>query len=223
LQWHPQLTYEQMQVYAKAVEAISDCPWIWGFVDGTFRGFCRLGESNEAQRQAYSGHKRQHGQNFQAIVTPDGLVSSLTGPFFGPTNDWTMWKQSNCQTTLRAIMEGREIQYLYGNPAYNCVYGVISPYTHPRGRHYLLAAQQSFNKGLSTAQIAVENAFRQTQQLWTYTAFSKGLKAGLQPVAAHFAVAILLLNCHTCMHGNSISGRFLVPLPLVEAYLNHDI
>ena len=87
LQWHPQLTYEQMQVYAKAVEAISDCPRIWGFVDGTFRGFSRPGASNEAQRRAYSGHKRQHGQNFQAIVTPNGLVSSLIGPFFGPTND----------------------------------------------------------------------------------------------------------------------------------------
>jgi hypothetical protein len=67
--------------------------------------------------------------------------------------------------------------------------------------------------------ITVENAFGQTQQLWTYTAFNKGLKAGWQPVAAYFAVAILLSNCLTCIRGNSISGRFFLPPPTVEAYL----
>ena len=219
LQWHPQLTYSRLQVYADAVEEVGGYRGIWGFVDGTFRGFCKPSKGDEAQRAVYNGHKRQHGQVWQAVVTPDGLVSSLVGPFLGPTNDWTMWRRSGCEEAARSSMGCHEVLYLYGDPAYRCSYGVMPPFTHPRGRRYLSREKQDFNRSLATVRIAVENAFGQTQQLWTYTAFSKGLSANKQLVAAYFAVAILLSDCHTCIRGNSISKRFLVTPPLVESYL----
>jgi len=62
LQWHPQLTYSRLLVYEEAVERVGGCGGIWGFVDGTFRGFCKPSKDDEAQRAAYNGHKRQHGQ-----------------------------------------------------------------------------------------------------------------------------------------------------------------
>lgn len=79
--------------------------------------------------------------------------------------------------------------------------------------------QQAFNKSLSTVRIAIENAFGIVQKLWTYTAFSKSLAAGKQPVGAIFAVAVLLTNCHSCLRSNQISERFGVPPPLVKDYL----
>jgi hypothetical protein len=95
----------------------------------------------------------------------------------------------------------------------------MCPFEDPRGRHYLPPAEKAFNRQLSSVRIAVENSFGQTQQQWTYTAFSKGLKEGWQPVAAYFAAAVLLSNCYTCIRGNSISGRFMVTPPTVELYL----
>lgn len=156
-------------------------------------------------------------------MTPDGLVSSLCGPFLGTANDWFMWLQSGCEARIEELMEGREELFLYGDPAYKCTYGVMAPFTHPRGRRYLPEDQQAFNKALSSVRIAVENCFGKTQQLFSYTAFSKALRAGQQPVAAHFAAAIFFTNCHTCMCGSGISRRFGVPPPSVEAYLHLTI
>jgi hypothetical protein len=41
LWWHPQLTYNRLQVFADAVEREGGAGGVWGFVDGTFRGHCR--------------------------------------------------------------------------------------------------------------------------------------------------------------------------------------
>jgi hypothetical protein len=177
LQWHPQLTYTRLEAMATAVEAQGGGPGIWGFVDGTFRGFCRP-QGQDNQRRVYCGHKRAHGVNWQAIVTPDGLVVSLVGPFPGPTNDWTMWRVSGCEEALRQLCIGRQILRVYGDPAYANTFGTLCPFEHPQGRHWLPPNEREYNARLLSVRIAVENAFGHTQQLWTYTAFSKGLKAG---------------------------------------------
>jgi nuclease HARBI1 len=117
-------------------------------------------------------------------------------------------------------MEDHETLYIYGDPAYHHSFGVAAPFIDPRGRRWLSKDKKRFNKALSSVRIAVEQSFGRTQVLWTYTAFNKGLTAGWQPVAAHFFVAVLLTNCHTCLRGSSSAGRrFLVPPPSVEAYL----
>jgi hypothetical protein len=102
LLWHPQLTYERMVTFTNAVQQMCGIPDIWGFVDGTFRGHCRP-QGQEQQRRVYSGHNKFHGIKYQAIVTPDGLVSSLAGPFMGPVNDWTIWRRSGVEDALREV------------------------------------------------------------------------------------------------------------------------
>lgn len=99
LWWHHQLTYSRLVELSAGVEIVCGVSGVWGFVDGTFRGHCRP-EGNVAQRAVYSGHKRQHGINWQAICTPDGLISSLVGPFAGPVNDWAMWRRSGCDAAI---------------------------------------------------------------------------------------------------------------------------
>lgn len=56
----------------------------WGVIDGTLNATCRPVIDQE---QFYSGHKRKHGYKYHSIVTPDGLVSSLMGPFIGRRGD----------------------------------------------------------------------------------------------------------------------------------------
>src|SRR5204863_7700633 len=92
-------------------------------------------------------------------------------------NDVKMWKFSGMERRFRTLMEGRQTLLVYDDPAYSVSYGVLSPWTHPLGRHALPANQKAFNQRLSAVRIAVEHAFGHTQVLWTYTAFSKGLKA----------------------------------------------
>jgi hypothetical protein len=92
--------------------------------------------------------------------------------------------------------------YIYKDPAYKASYSVMCLYTHKTSRHLLPQDQKAFNRRLSSVRIAVEHAFGHTQVLWTYTAFAKQLKLELQPVAVHFAVAVLLTNCYTCLRGN---------------------
>jgi hypothetical protein len=219
LLWNSQLTYERLQVYEEAIYQLNGVPRVWGFIDGTFRGYCRP-TGNESQRRVYSGHKKQHGNNYQAIVTPDGLTVSITGPWTGPTNDWSMYQRSGVENAIRALMEGHETLYIYRDPAYHHSFGIAAPFLDSRARRWLSKDKLRFNKALSSVRIAVEQSFGRTQVLWTYTAFNKGLTAGWQPIAAHFFVAVLLTNCHTCLRGSSSTGkRFLVPPPLVEAYL----
>ena len=91
-----------MEVFSKAIERQGGTGGVWGFVDGTFRGHCRP-EGQDAQELVYSGYKRLHGIQYQAITTPDCLISSLTGPYPGCTNDWAMWKRSGCENAIRTV------------------------------------------------------------------------------------------------------------------------
>jgi len=114
LEWHPLLNYERMALFAEAISDLLEAvdgeeatgfvagegsAVFWGFVDGTFRGFCRP-TGYEQQRSAYSGHKKDHGQKWQGIVGPDGIIWSLVGPFLGPVNDWSIWRRSELPKKL---------------------------------------------------------------------------------------------------------------------------
>jgi hypothetical protein len=73
---------------------------IWGFIDGTFRPMCR---PIVGQQWDYTGHKRRHGVRFQAVATPDGLISSLMGPFRAYYNDWRIYCESDLPYRLRQV------------------------------------------------------------------------------------------------------------------------
>jgi hypothetical protein len=80
--WHPQLNdYNRLQAFGQAIleDGGQGLGMIWGFIDGSFVGFCRSIDS-EHQRHMYFGYYKGHGMKWQATTTPDGLVSSLCGP-----------------------------------------------------------------------------------------------------------------------------------------------
>jgi hypothetical protein len=222
LQWHPRLDNKRrIKWFAETIRRKGGGVNIWGFVDGTFRGFRR---PTQRQRDYYSGHYHGHGFKYQAIVTPDGLVSSLIGPFHGRDNDWSIWQQSGVAEKLTVILNRGRRQglgmYLYGDLAYSQHIGIMAPYKHHLGFRYLDPGQAVFNRRLAKVRIAVEHAFGQTQSLWTYTAFSGGLQSGSQAVASFFRTAVLFTNLYTCATGHSQSStRFVCPPPTVRQYL----
>jgi len=44
----------------------------------------------------YTGYKCFHAAKFQSILTLDGLISSLAGPYLGKDGDWPMYQRSSC-------------------------------------------------------------------------------------------------------------------------------
>jgi len=69
-------------------------------------------------------------------------MSSLHGPYKGPTGDWFMWEDSGLENKLKAIIEPELLNegvygpsvsttrryYLYGDLAYWPGYGIMGPW-----------------------------------------------------------------------------------------------
>lgn len=65
---------------------------------------------------------------WQAIVTLDGLILLLHGPYPGLANDWTMLHKSRVLSKCRDVYSDRQRLYIYGDPAYSSAFGIIGPY-----------------------------------------------------------------------------------------------
>jgi hypothetical protein len=216
LEWDARrLTRETLEGYARGFEEATDIPGIWGFVDGTMRPFCRPGEDQE---DFYSGFKKAHGCKFQSVVTPDGLMSSLTGPFEAPVGDWILWRESGVAEQVRAVV-GDEPLYVYGDAAYAPAFGIVGPHKDTRGQP-ITRQQEATNIIMSGSRIAVEWGFGMVVNYWSLTSFKRALKIGLSPVAVYYIVASLFTNCLTCFRGgNQTSEKFGVSPPTIEEYL----
>ena len=62
----------------------------------------------------YNGHKRVHGIIFQSVVTPNGLITNLSGPFEGKSHDSVMLHESDL------LNESRQVAFYNGQPL--CLY-----------------------------------------------------------------------------------------------------
>lgn len=184
-----------------------------GFIDGTLRPTAR---PTENQREIYNGHKRQHGFKFQAVVTPDGIVSHLCGPFTGNRHDITILRESGLLENLRQQLRDKDGPYcLYGDAGYALCPQLLCPYKGAR----ITREQHRFNTTMSRIRIAVEMQFGKVLQYFAFNDYKKNLKPGLQPVALYYVVATVLTNCHTCLYGSAVTSLFQSGAPSVEEYL----
>ncbi len=168
----------------------------------------------------YSGYKRHHDFKYQAVVCSDDLIDSITGPYKGKINDHVIVWDFDLKRNLQQVCSGCQPLYLFEDQVYKHLNGIFSPYSE---EWTLTDDKTVFNHCLSSVQIAIEQAFEQTQNLWTYNAFSTQLCSELQPVTAYYLVSVLLTNCYTCMHSNSAAeSQFLVQPSSIKKYLISD-
>jgi hypothetical protein len=223
LEWdRDRLSRQTLERYATAIERIGHCTNVWGFIDGTMRAINRPLEN---QNLYYSGYKKCHAVKYQAVTTPDGLMSHLAGPWEGKHSDYRMYIESHLRGKLKAINTNaagedspERRMYLYGDPAYGLSYGIISGYKAQPGRR-LSDWEKQVNAHMSGLRISVEHGFGKTMMLWSFNGFKNKLKVGLSPVAAYFMVAVLLSNIHTCFNGSQVSEQFNCEPPSVDVYL----
>src|SRR5258708_2174333 len=103
---------------------------------------------------------------FQGIVTPDGLLVHVKGPYEGRSSDWGIWKDSGMQEKLRDYSRDENgIQlWVYGDAGYVMSEGLMSSY-RARGEGANGAAvplrgdQEVPNAKMSRQRIAVEWGF----------------------------------------------------------------
>lgn len=215
------LTISTLQNYATIIKEKCGVSNIWGFVDGTIRPMCR--PSTIDQREWYTSYKKIHGFKFQAISTPDGLISSLAGPTTAVDGDWAMWHESDIELFLREVFDGIEDDtepLIFGDPAYKGAYGVTSAYVR-QPRRPLTANEHEFNRTMLAVRITIEQLFGRTLNLWASNRHKYSQKIGHSPVAAHYLVAVLLTNIHTCIGNsdNQVSDYFNCKPPTLVEYL----
>jgi nuclease HARBI1 len=198
------------QAVTTAYPAVSG---IWGFLDGTFR---RVARPSKGQRDQYSGYKRSHGQQYQAVITPDGIIVSLKGASLGSRNDLRMWHESGLDATLTPLVtRGNYVNHLYGDKAYQGQNLIMAPYRAP-----LTPPQKVYNAAMSGLRVAVEHGFGRVTSLWAYTDLKKSQKTLLVPTASYYYAMVLFTNLRTCMNGgNQISEQFDMAPPSVDEYL----
>ena len=216
IRWHNLIDLRYIKRCAAALKDHGGRGVIWALIDGTFRAFCR---PLDGQRLVYSGHKKAHGQKWQAIVTPDGLIIAMDGPYEGPANDVTMLVDSGVVNRLERMFEElpeEQWLYLYGDKAYSCNRFVLSPYIGDR----LTPGEVAFNESMQEARLAVEWVFGWVNSKFTANQFRHNLKVGLQPVGQIWMVSVLLANCLTCLRGgNQVSKKFGMSPPSIEQYI----
>ncbi|ETV89842.1 hypothetical protein H310_15318, partial [Aphanomyces invadans] len=121
---------------------------VYGFIDGTKIQTCRIessGDGRNLQRQIYSGHKRFHCLNYQAVTCPDGICVHFFGPMEGRRHDATMLRHSQLLPFLHRHRELFLSKFIYGDPAYGIVDYLLSGY---KGNN-IGPLKQEFNKWMS--------------------------------------------------------------------------
>ena len=212
----PYFTQERITRYTEAVaRKVGVQLWVWAFLDGTVRRICR---PNEDQREYYSGHKRYHCLKYQAVTTPDGLITCLHGPYEGRRHDAGIFQRSGLKGQLTEHMNrpGGGTYCLYGDSAYPLSLYLQKGYLG----NQLDLNEQAFNTHMSSVRQAVEWSFDDMATLWAYLDMKRQQRVRLQPVALFYRVATLLTNCYICMRrGNRTSDYFHVLPPDIREYL----
>jgi hypothetical protein len=185
----------------------------WGFIDGTSR---RIARPVVHQRVSYSGFKRGHLQNYQGIVTPDGLIVSLMGPFVGSKNDLNMLAETGLEARIAPLVcqQGRTL-LLYGDLIYkgqSLVMRGFEAATDPM--------EQRYNDLMNGLRVHIETAFGRITQLFAGTDLRRVERTGLSPTAAYYCCCVLFTNIDTCMHPENTNIPWLLMPPTVEEYLS---
>lgn len=210
----PWLDQHSLRTMAAAVQMkgapLSNC---WGFIDGTTVYICR---PQVNQEYLFSGHKRQHCLKFQSIVSPNGLIVSLLGPYEGKRHDAGIFHESLIAQQLQEKVDENGVPFhVYGDSAYPLLDIVMTPY---RGAN-ITEEQQEFNTVMGPLRICVEWAFGDISRTFAFLDYKKNLKLYLQPVGLLYKVGAILVNCRTCLYGNETSKYFGIEPPSLPQYL----
>ena len=211
------LSLAKLQEAAAAVHRKGPLSNVWGFIDGTAR---QIRRPSRGQRIWYSGHKRQHVQKFQAIMTPFGIMVHLYGPIEGQRHDARILRMSGLLDQLAQHIPRHgpnpdDVFVLYGDSAYPLRAYMQAPF----GGAHKTPAERQFNSLMSKSRICVEWGFCDISAKFGIVDHKRNQRLLHEAVGKYYAVAAILTNCHTCLYENETSSHFNLAPPTLEEYL----
>jgi hypothetical protein len=190
---------------------------IWGFIDATIRPCAR---PVRFQKVVYNGKNRVHSIKFQSVVSWDGMIAHLSGPWAGARHDSGIFNESALPAILNGLpcvaSPGSPPVALYADEGYALSQRIYVPYADGR----IDARHAAFNHSMSQSRITVEWGYHMVLQSWTALDFKRNLKIFKSPIAAYYAIAVLLTNIQSCLATyNQVTLYAGTSPPSVEAYL----
>ncbi|KAH9157384.1 hypothetical protein AeRB84_000748, partial [Aphanomyces euteiches] len=224
------LAVSRLDMYAAAIEAKgAPLSCVFGFIDGSKIATCRIAQPRannvypDMKRHVYSGHKRHHCLNFQAVTAPDGLCLHFWGPLEGSRHDTTLLRESKLCNFLDENKSDFSGYLIYGDPAYGVLDWVFSGYKGPN----TTSLERAFNREMSSVRQSVEWSFGRMKSLWAFITYKDQQKIMLQNIGKVVSLAMFLTNCDCCYNGgNQISSYFGLTPPSLQEYLqlnNSDV
>lgn len=161
LNFNKEYAAQNVQRYADAIfDSGAHIHNVWCFIDGTVRGICRPVPRNQrrdgqllSQQSVYNGHKRKHAVKYQTLVTPDGLITHVYGPFPGRNHDLKMCRESQISSAIRGDVRFHQFR-VFGDMAYGCDDILDCPFGGALAN--MTSEQQQINKSMSEARVSVE-------------------------------------------------------------------
>ncbi|OAD74835.1 hypothetical protein PHYBLDRAFT_167176 [Phycomyces blakesleeanus NRRL 1555(-)] len=198
-------------------------PNVVGFVDGTMQKVSRP-SSYEDQKLIYNGWKHIHCIKYQAIATPNGITSSLVGPFIGSTHDARIFDESKTLDCLIVhldhISKDDNVLFkyvVYRDMAYPKSDKVYKPFPLSEANNDKL---KKINKSIRKTRIQVEIEFGKVSQLFKFCKYNYGIKifANTKP-ATIYILSNLFKNFHMCIKGSAGSKLFKLQPPNIHDYI----
>lgn len=208
-----QFSKENCERFASAIfEKGAFFPHTVGFIDSTMQQTCRpTGEA--IQESMYNGWKHMRCNNFQAIFTPDGMISSVCGAYVGRRNDMGMLSESKTHERLKRHFETispNKTYAIYGDEEYSLSRHLICPNRQP----FNTGHEKETNESMSNVRAAIE-----TPQYFGSCKWKYGNKSGKTTPARKYVIAILFENFYTCINGSATSSVFNLSPPTLEEYV----
>lgn len=174
-------------------------------------------DNTHSQESIYSGYYKGHGFKYLIVITPDGLVVEVAGPYPGRVSDSTMVDESRLLERLAAFSThaGRDYK-LYGDPAFGASRFISKPFRRTVASH----VESIRNTRMSRMRVTVEQAIGHITQQFSAMDFSRTERKGDGEVCKKYLVACFLRNCMTCIRGgNQISDYFGCYPPTLDVFL----
>jgi hypothetical protein len=210
------LSLDELDHFALAISGKSGCDSIFAFVDGTVRPMCK---PSYLQGPVYNGKDRVHALKYQGVVTPDGMLLQLAGPWPGSRHDQHMLNTSHLKQYVHALPRRADERMfeIYADQGYAQSPGICTPFFDGA----INPAHEIYNQSMASSRIAVEWAFGDIVNHWA----SLDLKRQQQLLTGRkigqvYLVAGLMSNFYNCFHRNRGSQYFDVSPPTLEAYVN---
>ncbi|KDQ53695.1 hypothetical protein JAAARDRAFT_61093 [Jaapia argillacea MUCL 33604] len=205
---HSQFPLLHLEQYAHATHTES-CPFndVVSFMDVKIH---RISPPGDNQCINYNSYSKSHTYKYQAVLTPDGLITLCAGPMEG-------WRANVVVVQWSVLLEvwfehargyNNQPLLLYANPAYGKTDVVVSGLKKVWD---LVENEQRFNTVMSKYRESVSN-------LWAFLKHVQQMKLHISPIRKYFQVAVLLTNAHSCQYGSDIAEYFQSKPPSLGEY-----